>query len=109
MCNLAGDHVHLVVQRHGDDHVGLLGSCCLQHFRMRSVTDKATHIECIANLADQFRRRVDHRHVVFLRRKPLGNAVADATAPANDDTHPSGSLKRPATSVSCARRSVPYQ
>jgi hypothetical protein len=52
MGHLAGDHVDLVVERHGDDHVGLFGAGLGEHLRMGAVADEAAHVERVADRLD---------------------------------------------------------
>ena len=62
--HLAGDHVDLVVERHGDDHVGLLGAGPGKDVGMRAVPDIAAYVERLADDVDERRRGVDDGNVV---------------------------------------------
>ena len=95
--DLAGDHVDLVVEGHGDDHVGLLHAGLGEHLGVGAVTDEAADVERIADRVDELRRRVDHRHVVFLGGQALGDAVADLSRTADDDAHGGSRLSWPSS------------
>ena len=54
---------------------------------MRAMSDKAAHVERIANGTNQFRRCVDDGHVVLLGRQSFRNTEADLPRAANNDFH----------------------
>jgi hypothetical protein len=87
MGDLAGDHVDLVVECHGDDHVGLICAGLGENIGMSAMTDIAADIERVTDGLDQRRRRVDNRDVVVLGCKPLGDAVTYPPRAADDDLH----------------------
>ena len=89
MGHLAGDHVDLVVEGHGDDHVGLLGAGLGEHVGMGAVADEAAHVEGVADRLNELRRGIDHRNIVVLDRQPFGDAVADLAGSADHDPHDS--------------------
>ncbi|MNR66915.1 hypothetical protein D3C85_1906410 [compost metagenome] len=64
MRHLAGDDIDLVIKRHGDDHVGILGTRLFQRIRMRSVAYIALHVECLGDRRNQGCGGVDHGDVV---------------------------------------------
>ncbi len=85
--HLAGDHVDLVVERHGDDHVRLLGAGLGEHLRVGAVADEAAHVERVTDRLDKLWRGVDHRNVVVLDSETFGDAVADLAGSADDNAH----------------------
>ena len=65
MRHLAGHHVHFVGQGDGDQHIGFRGARPLQHIRVRGVPDEGLDVQRIVDLADQFRRLIDHGNIVI--------------------------------------------
>ena len=106
MRHLTGHHVDLVIERHRDDHVRLLGTGLRQHVGMGAMAHIAAHVERIANALDEIGRGIYDRNVVFFRRKALGNTVADPARSADDDFHSLTPAKIPWTRLN-ARPAFP--
>jgi hypothetical protein len=90
---LTGDHVDLVVKRHGDQHVGAVGACLRQRVGVGAVADETAHVERVADDLDEVRRCIDDGDVVLFGGEPFGDAVADLAGAADHHPHscpPSG-------------------
>ena len=85
--HLAGDHVDLIGAGDRYDHIGVGGAGRLQHVGMGSKPFHRLDIEGIAQLPDKFRRLVDDRHVIVLRRQGMDDAGAHLAGAANDHFH----------------------
>ena len=81
MRDLAGRHVHFVVERHGDQHVGLLRAGQLQRIGMRAMADIAAHVERVADAANELRRGVDERNVVASPEPSFSRCRTDLSRP----------------------------
>ena len=109
MRHLAGDHVDLVVQGHGDDHVGLVDAGLDENVGMGAMADQAAHVERVADRLDQLGRRIDDRYVVLLGRELLGNAEADLPGPADHHPHAHPRPPGPPALADAQRLQLPMQ
>ena len=87
MRNLTGDHVHLVGEGHGNQHVGIFGAGPRKCFRVRGETDDPLDVQAVCGGLNECRRRINDRHVVLLLGQAFGNSAADPSRTANDDLH----------------------
>ncbi len=68
MGNLAGDHVNFVGKGYGDDHVRVLSTSPFQYVGLGREPDHAVDIQIVVDAFDQFRRLIDHGHVIMFTR-----------------------------------------
>ena len=90
MRNLARDHVDLIDERDGDQHVRVFRPRPGQHVGTGSVAGDCPDIQGLGQLFDQFRRLVHDRNVIVLRRQVAGDIHADLPGAADDHTHGRG-------------------
>lgn len=82
-----GHDVHLIDERDGHQHVGLLDPGLLQHRCRRGAAMDGQHIEPFAHLFDDHLVTVDHGHVVLLLREHPRHVEADFPCADNDNSH----------------------
>ena len=81
----AGDDVHLVEARGGNQQVALLDAGLPQHVGARAAAGDELHVE-MGETVDAELVAVDEEDVVF-GREGVGQRITDVTAPDDDDVH----------------------
>lgn len=87
MRHLTGDDIDLVMQRNGDDHVGLVGTGLGQHVGMGAMADITAHVQRLGYGGNKRRSGIDDRYLIILPRQLFGDAVTHLPCAANDDFH----------------------
>ena len=92
VADLARDHVHFVVRRHGDQHVGVLDAGPAQHVGPRGVSLDGADVEAPPEFFEPAAVYVHHRDVERFARKVLRQRAAHLPRPQNEDVHASPTL-----------------
>jgi hypothetical protein len=87
MGHLAGDHVHLVGEGRGDDHVGIPRARGVQHVRMAREARQPLHVQRIGRPPHEGGVVVHHGDVVVFAGKVARDLPTDLARAADDDLH----------------------